>query len=138
MSTPLSFFETLNHIREYSSRVLVIVGPSGSGKSTIISYLNDTYQIKNLPFVTTRPLRSGEAETGATSISAEEFHHLSFDNKIFLAARSYGNLYGYFFDDLLQVLHNNDSHVIVEAPAAYINTDVKVLLPQCTVLGIIP
>lgn len=129
--------EQFDYIRDNSKSFVVLSGPSGSGKTMVTDYLRDTYNFCVPPFVTTRTLRAGEEEIGAKSVSPEAFLRSVTKGEIFLGVRNYGNAYGYYTQDICKLL-DQGAHVVIEAPASCLMTDVVVALPESTIIGIVP
>lgn len=122
------------YIRVHSSRCVIVCGPSGTGKTMSIEYMIRSRGYKSMPFITTRALRSGEADAGSRSVNYEEFMNMRLENKVFLLAHNYGNSYGYDVDCVYEALLGGDI-VVFECPAAQLLTDIQVLLPNALVLG---
>lgn len=139
MSSPTKYTleEKIDFIREESKNVIVLTGPTGSGKGLIINFLTTNYKIRDLPFITTRNLRDGEAESGSKQVKTLEFLMMEYSGKLFLSVSNYGNLYGYDLDIVYAAL-KNDEIIILEAPPGRIITEVDTLLPQSTKLAVIP
>lgn len=129
--------EKLREIAKRSKQFVVLSGPSGSGKTMIIKHLVDKYDFVEPSFVTTRELRSGEAEIGGIQLDTDEFSRQEAENKIFLPARNYGNAYGYSLDVIFE-LAQAGSNIVVEAPASNLTGNVHSLLPESTVIGVLP
>ncbi len=122
---------------DLSNQFIVICGPSGSGKSMTASYLLDTYGFVELPFLTTRELRPGEAHAGSHHLTRHSFVERSLEGTIFLGVRSYGNAYGYDLDVVYRSAIEG-KRIVLEAPSSYLATDVAYFLPQAILIGIIP
>lgn len=129
--------EKIKEIMKRSRQFVVLSGPSGSGKTMIIKYLVEKYGFVEPPFVTTRELRPGEEEVGGIRLDMGEFSQREVQNRIFLPARNYGNAYGYFLDIIFDLV-NAGNNIVVEAPASNLISDVSRLLPESTVIGILP
>ncbi len=124
-------------IARRSKQFVVLSGPSGSGKTMIIKHLVEKYGFIEPSFVTTRELRSGEAEIGGVRLDGDEFSRQEAENKIFLPARNYGNAYGYSLDMIFN-LATAGNNIVAEAPASNLTGDVHHLLPESTVIGVLP
>ncbi len=129
--------EKLREVGERSKQFVVISGPSGSGKTMVIKHLVENYGFVEPPFLTTRPLRPGEDEIGGVSLIQEEFTRRKAEDKIFLPARNYGNAYGYNLDIIFTIAVEGNN-IVVEAPASNLVSDVSHLLPESTVIGMLP
>lgn len=120
-----------------SGQAVVLTGPSGVGKGEVMKFLTATYGFHETPFITTRELRPGEAESGSRSVTAEEFLALKASGELVLDVAAYGNLYGYPIDDILTFLYKG-KYIMLEAPPSRIRTDVDTVLPKATKIAFIP
>lgn len=132
----LTLKEKYEEISRRSGQCIILCGPSGVGKTMSIEYLVQKYNYQNIPFITTRALRPGEAESGSKSLSYIEFMDMNLSGRVFLAARNYGNAYGHSIDDVYNTLVSGQK-VILESPSSQLLTDVNVLLPNAKILGFI-
>lgn len=127
----------LREIARRSKQFVVLSGPSGSGKTMIIKHLVEKYGFIEPSFITTRELRPGEAEIGGVKLDVDEFSREESKGSIFLPAHNYGNAYGYSLDVIFNLAESNNN-IVVEAPASNLVSDVSRLLPEGTVIGILP
>ena len=124
-------------IMKRSKQFVVLSGPSGSGKTMIIKHLVQSYGFVEPPFLTTRELRPTEKEIGGLNLSREDFLKREAGKKIFLPAHNYGNSYGYDLDIIFNIAVQG-TNIVVEAPASNLIKGVSDLLPQSTIIGILP
>ncbi len=120
-----------------SKQFIVVCGPSGCGKTMAIKHLVDSYGFIEPPFLTTRKLRPEEGEIGGIHVSKYEFIEKEMDKKIFLAARNYGNAYGYDLDTIFQSTIEGNN-IVVEVPASDLTINVAYFLPEGTIIAMLP
>lgn len=129
--------EKVREIMQRSKQFIVVCGPSGCGKTMAIKHIVKKYGFVEPPFFTTRDLRPGEQEIGGAHMELNEFMESKMNGGMFLAARNYGNAYGY---DLDKVYHGaiEGNNNVVEAPASNLTTDVSYFLPESMIIAVLP
>ena len=129
--------QKIKEIMNRSKQFVIISGPSGSGKTMTIKHLVENYGFIEPPFLTTRELRPGEQEVGGICLDQDEFTKREAEQKIFLPAHNYGNAYGVDLDVIFNLVIA-DRNIVIEAPASNLMSDIAHLLPESTIIGILP
>lgn len=110
--------------------IISLTGPSGIGKGYIKEKIKEQWPIiKELTWITTRPLRSNELDYNSNrkNVSIEEFDNLQNSNQLVLSQQLYGYRYGLNKSDLPQqerVFYLTEFHIDNLLKASEWNLDI--------------
>jgi len=104
----------------------------------VIDYLSKRYRFKKISSITTKDLNKKEKKDGSIQVTPLKFKILETESDLFMSVRNYGNAYAYSTKNIVELLKNKNTIIIMESPCSYIINDVSILMPKSIIFGFLP